>query len=181
MDDHIKNLFELSKFGDNDERYQAYQEIMTITKEPVDWAYEVWDQLLEDLKHKDNHQRSRAAQYLAQLAISDPDNRILEDFPVLWEVTKDERTVTARHSLQAIWRVGLAGRAQKEMVMEHMVNRFKNCEGEKNYTLIRSDILQNMRNLFNHLNDDEIRRQALKLIELEEDPKYQKKYQKIWK
>ena len=121
----MKLEFEKSKSGDKDERYEAYQNILNVTDQKVDWAYEIWDQLLEDLTHKDNHQRSRAAQYLANLAKSDPKNKMLQDFPKLWEVTKDEKFVTARHSLQAIWKVGLAGAAQKEMVMEYMVDRFK--------------------------------------------------------
>lgn len=82
---------------------------------------------------------------------------MLRDFPKLWEVTKDEKFVTARHSLQSIWKVGLAGTAQKEMVMEYMVDRFQYCTDEKNYTLIRSDIIQNMRNLYDHLGDENIK------------------------
>lgn len=106
---------------------------------------------------------------------------MLQDFPKLWEVTKDEKFVTARHSLQSIWKVGLAGEAQKELVMEYMVDRFKNCADEKNYTLIRSDIIQNMKNLHDHVGDKKIKDQALELIEIVEDPKYKKKYLNIWK
>ncbi|MED1941503.1 hypothetical protein P4V42_15160 [Cytobacillus firmus] len=147
----------------------------------VDWAYEVWDQLLEDLTHNDNHQRSRAAQYLANLAKSDPEMRIMRDFPKLWEVTKDEKFVTARHSLQSIWKVGISGTLQKEMVMEVMAERFINGTDEKNYTLIRYDILQNMKNLYDHLNDEAIKQTALDLIDSVVDKKYKKKYMDIWK
>lgn len=181
MDINIKKEFEKSKFGDKEERYEAYQNILNLTEQEVDWAYDVWDQLLEDLSHKDNHQRSRAAQYLANLAKSDPEERMLQDFPRLWEVTKDEKFVTARHSLQSIWKVGLAGTTQKEIVMEFMSHRFKNCTDEKNYTLIRSDILQNMRNLYDHLADEDIKTEAIELIEIVDDPKYKKKYLNIWK
>ena len=181
MDDQIRNEFKRLESKDKDERYEAYQKILKATEEKVDWAYEVWDQLLEDLTHKDNHKRSQAAQYLANLANSDSERRMLRDFPKVWKVTYDEKFVTARHSLQAIWKVGLAGHEQKEMVMKHMVDRFKNSLDEKNFTLIRSDILQNMRNLFEHLKDEEIKETALELIETVEDEKYKKKYIKIWK
>ncbi|MEC5425776.1 hypothetical protein QGM71_20115 [Virgibacillus sp. C22-A2] len=181
MDSQMKKEFEKSKSKDKEERYEAYQTILKVTEQKVDWAYEVWDQLLEDLSHKDNHQRSRAAQYLANLAKSDPENKMLQDFPKLWEVTKDEKFVTARHSLQSIWKVGLAGTAQKEMVLEYMVHRFTYCTDEKNYTLIRSDILQNMRNLYNHLDDENIKNKAIELIEIVDDHKYKKKYINIWK
>ena len=107
--------------------------------------------------------------------------RIMKDFPKLWEVTKDEKFVTARHSLQSIWKVGIAGTAQKEMVMEFMVERFKKCVDEKNFTLIRNDIIQNMKNLYDHFNDEVIKLTALDLIDTVEDKKYKKKYMDIWK
>ena len=86
MMQNIKWAFEKSKTGVKDERYQAYHDILNATDQEVTWAYEVWDQLLEDLTHKDNHQRSRAAQYLAGLAKSDPGKRIMTDYPQLWAV-----------------------------------------------------------------------------------------------
>ncbi|GAE94298.1 hypothetical protein JCM21714_3444 [Gracilibacillus boraciitolerans JCM 21714] len=182
MDNQMKLEFEKSKSGNKDERYEAYQYILKVTDQKVDWAYEVWDQLLEDLTHKDNHQRSRSAQYLANLAKSDPELRMMKDFPKLWEVTKDEKFVTARHSLQSIWKVGIAGKPpQKEIVMEYMVDRFQNGTEEKNFTLIRNDILENMKNLYSHLNDEVIKQTALHLIDTVQDNKYRKKYTNIWK
>ncbi|EIM06958.1 hypothetical protein A1A1_08319 [Planococcus antarcticus DSM 14505] len=100
--------------------------------------------MLEDLSHPNNHQCSRAAQYLANLAKSEPENRILTDFAFLWQVTKDEKYVTARHSFQSIWKVALAGPDHKSIVLSHLIERFNCCEDEKNFTLIRSDILQGM-------------------------------------
>ncbi|TGB03634.1 hypothetical protein [Halobacillus salinus] len=181
MDDQVKLAFEKSKTGDKDERYEAYQYILSETEQRVEWAYEVWDQLIEDLTDKDNHQRSRAAQYLANLAISDPEMRIMNDFPKLWEVTKDKKFVTARHSLQSIWKVAIAGKPQKEMVMEYMVQRFENGTDEKNFTLIRNDIIQNMKNIYDFDNDEAVKQTAMELIDTVEDKKYQKKYMAIWK
>jgi len=85
---------------DRDRQNQAYYYILEATDKPVDWAYEVWDELLANLTHKDNHNRAIAAQILSNLAKSDPENRILKDFNKLLAVTKDERFVTARHCLQ---------------------------------------------------------------------------------
>ncbi|WP_282173414.1 hypothetical protein [Cytobacillus firmus] len=181
MDSQLKLEFQKSKSGDKDERYEAYQHILNATDQEVDWAYEVWDQLIEDLTHEDNHQRSRAAQYLANLAKSDPEMRIMKDFPKLWEVTKDEKFVTARHSLQSIWKVGISGTPQKDLVMEVMTERFINGTDEKNYTLIRNDILQNMKSLYDHLNDEAIKQTALDLIDTVDDKKYKIKYLDIWK
>ncbi|MFD1020910.1 hypothetical protein [Thalassobacillus hwangdonensis] len=180
MNEEMKRYFEELESKDKTSQYEAYQHIMAETEQEVDWAYEVWDDLKADLTHKDAHRRSRAAQFLAQLAISDPENRMLHDFPDVWEVTFDSKFVTARHSLQAIWRVGLAGPEHKQLVMDHLTNRFENCQDEKNYTLIRFDIMEGMRSLYDYLEDPEIKRTALDLIEKEQDAKYRKKYASVW-
>ncbi len=181
MDSIIKTYFENTRSQDKDFQYEAYHHIIAATKDKVNWAYDVWDQLKADLIDSDNHKRSRAAQFLCHLAISDPDERMLEDFPAVWEVTKDKKFVTARHSLQSIWRVGLAGTEQKMMVLQSLIERFINGVHEKNYTLIRFDIIQGLRNLYDEIKDEEIKQIALELIEKEEDPKYKKKYASVWK
>ncbi|BBU41348.1 hypothetical protein ACTHHL_15600 [Aeribacillus composti] len=181
MDERTKHYFAELQSSDKNAQYEAYSSIMKITEEEVDWAYEVWDQLKEELTSKDPHKRSRAAQFLSRLAISDPEQRMLEDFPQVWEVTYDKKFVTARHSLQAIWRIGLAGEKQKEMVIRHLAARFDNCVDEKHATLIRFDIIQGLRNLYDKVQDEAIKQLAFDLIEKEEDPKYQKKYAAVWK
>lgn len=177
----MKSNFENLEAADKTLQFESFHAIMAATKEEVDWAYEVWDQLKAWLTDKDNHRRSRGAQFLASLAISDPEKRIIDDFPALWAVTKDSKFVTARHSLQAIWRVGLAGEAQKDLVIQHFANRFRDGAEEKNYTLIRFDMMQGLRHLYDELKDEEIKQTALALIETEEDLKYRKKYQSVWK
>jgi hypothetical protein len=59
-----------------------------LPEEEVDWDYDVWGQPVKDLTDSDNHRRSRAAQFLCGLAKSDPEKRMLKDFPAVWEVTK---------------------------------------------------------------------------------------------
>jgi hypothetical protein len=181
MNPTIQRYFSDLESADKQAQYEAYQYLIEVTCTEVDWAYEVWDQLKDDLTDKDAHKRSRAAQFLSHLAISDPEKRLIDDFPKVWAVTKDPKFVTARHSLQSIWRIALAGPEQKELVMTHLVDRFKNCLDEKNYTLIRFDIQQNFRHLFDQLGDEEVKQLAMELIELEEEAKYQKKYKTVWK
>jgi hypothetical protein len=181
MDHTIKSYFEQLQSQDKDTQYEAYNQILAATKEKVDWAYEVWDELIKDLTDSDNHRRSRAVQFLSNLAISDPEKRMIDDFQAIWEVTKDKKFVTARHSLQSIWRIGLAGTEQKKLVMKSLADRFITCLNEKNYTLIRFDIIQDLRNLFDELKEEEIKQAALDLIEKEEDLKYKKKYASVWK
>ena len=172
---HLDNLFS----EDRDMQNAAFSSILKETEKPVDWAYEVWDQLLEGLRHKDNHVRAISAQILANLAKSDPDNRMQKDFPALMAVTRDEKFVTARHTLQSIWKVGLEKKLHKTVV-NALADWFKHCTVHKNRTLIRYDIIQDFRNLYNELKDEKIKQKALELIEMEEDAKYKKKYASVW-
>jgi hypothetical protein len=160
---------------------QAFFALLAATEQTVDWSYEAWDDLVRDLKHPDNHVRAIAAQVLCNLVKSDPENRMLIDFPALLIVTRDKRFVTARHCLQALWKVGVVGKAQKDMLVNGLTDRFADCAVEKNCTLIRYDILQGFRNLYDLLKDEEIRTKALGLIETEPDPKYRKKYSSLWR
>ncbi|TFG67257.1 MAG: hypothetical protein E4H27_09230, partial [Anaerolineales bacterium] len=154
MDSTIRSNLDNLCVDDRQAQGQAFLFILEQTEKPVDWAYEVWDVLVENLRHKDNHCRAIAAQILCNLAKSDPNNRILGDFEALIAVTKDKRFVTARHSLQAIWKVGAAGEQQQTLLVDALADRFKACISEKNTTLIRYDIIQGFRNLYDAVKDD---------------------------
>lgn len=158
----------------------AYDFLMPATEQPVGWIYEAWDRLLADLRHKDNKTRAIAAQVLANLAKSDTEGRLLTDFAALLVVTKDERFVTARHCLQALWKVGVIERF-RQVYLNGLAARFVECSAEKNSTLLRYDICQSLRTVYDAAPDENIRALALRLIETEPDAKYQKKYLTLWK
>jgi hypothetical protein len=181
MDTITRTNFHNLSSQDGHTRFNAFNYILKVTDERVDWAYEVWDDLLENLRDKNNHQRAIAAQVLCNLAKSDPKRRMLKDFDAILTVTKDERFVTARHTLQAIWKVGAAGKKQEKLVVDRLADRFRDCAGEKNCTLIRYDIIQGLKNLYDQVKDDKIREKAMELIATEEDIKYRKKYTTVWR
>jgi hypothetical protein len=167
--------------ADKAARSRGYEAVIAATDSSVDWAYDVWDEVVADLGHRDNHVRAIAAQLLCNLAKSDPEVRMAQDFPALLNVTRDERFVTARHCMQALWKVGAAGLRQQEIWCEGLVRRFTECRAEKNWSLIRYDILQSMRNVYDVTQDEGIRATAQELIAGETDDKYRKKYAKLWK
>ena len=68
MDNTIKTYFINLESEDKALQYEAFMAIMEATKEEVDWAYEVWDELVAGLTSPDNHKRSRYAQFLAQFS-----------------------------------------------------------------------------------------------------------------
>jgi hypothetical protein len=166
---------------DRDLQNVAFSFVLEATDNPVDWAYEVWDDLVANLKHKDNHNRAIAAQVLCNLAKSDPEKRMLKNFDALLGVTKDDRFVTARHCMQALWKVGTVGKPQQQQLVDGLAERFNECITEKNCTLIRSDIIQGLKNLYDSVKDETIRDRALALIDTEADAKYRKKYAAVWK
>jgi hypothetical protein len=110
---HLDNLW----IEDRDLQNEAYFYILKTTDKPVDWAYEAWDDIVNNLTHTDNHNRAIAAQILCNLAKSDPEHRILKGFKKLLSVTKDEKFVTARHCLQALWKIGALGGKQEKAWM----------------------------------------------------------------
>lgn len=160
---------------------KAFTAALNATAGPVDWAYDVWDEVLANFKHQDNHNRAIAAQVLCNLAKSDPKNRMLKDFGRLFSVTRDERFVTARHCMQALWKVGAAGTKQRKLLVGTLENRFHECITHKNCTLIRYDIMESLRKLYDAVHDESITATALQLIEKETDLKYRKKYATLWR
>lgn len=181
MDKRTRTNLDNLRSEDRELQNKAFYSILKATDKPVDWAYEAWDEMVEGLSHKDNHVRAIAAQILCNLAKSDPRNRMLKDFDALLAVTKDERFVTARHCLQSIWKVGVAGKKQRKMLVDGLAGRFKECITEKNCTLIRYDIIQDLKKLYEEVRDEKIKGRALELIETEEDLKYRKKYASLWR
>ncbi|HEX7049723.1 MAG TPA: hypothetical protein VF188_05875 [Longimicrobiales bacterium] len=181
MSERARALFADRESPDREVAYQALVGLFEMTEKPVDWAYEFWDRLLSDLTHRAGDKRAFAAQMLARLAISDPDGRLLKDFPKVAAVMKDEKTVTARHTLQSIWRVGLAGPKQKAMVLEALEARFRECAREKNGTLVRTDVVTALARLSKATGDEMIEARVNALIDAEPDEKQRKKQRAAWR
>lgn len=181
MNARVRALFAARDSSDRAAVYQAFVELMALAEKPVAWSYEVWDQMVGDLTHKDGHERAFAAQMLAHLALSDPENRMQRDFAALAAVLRDEKTVTARHALQSIWRVGLAGADRRALVLDALENRFRECSSEKNGALVRTDVLTSLGHLSRAVGDPEVEARAETLMALEKDEKARKKQRAAWR
>jgi hypothetical protein len=164
---------------DGDVRYEALLDIIKATDKRVDWANDVWDELLENLRDKDAHQRAIAAQLLCNLAKSDTRKRMLKDFDAVLAVTRDEKFVTARHTLQSLWKVGGPERNNKSW--SSIVWPVQRLRGGKELYVIRCDIIQDLRKLYDEVKDEKIRDKALELIATEDGSKYRKKYAAVWR
>src|SRR5258708_25139785 len=157
MDQITRTNLENIRSKDKELQNKAFVGVLDVTDKPVDWAYDIWDDLVTTLRHKDNRQRAIAAQVLCNLAKSDPKKRMLKDFDALLAVTKDERFVTARHCMQSLWKVGLAGTDQQKNLVDGLAKRFYKNIQEKNCTLIRYDIIQGLVRLYDVVKDETIR------------------------
>ena len=181
MEEQIQALFADRESGDSDASYRALKELFSMTEEPVDWAYDVWDRLLEDLEHKEGSVRAFTSQLLTRLAVSDPEGRMLEDFPKVAAVMRDEKTVTARHTVQSLWRIGLAGEEQRAMVVEELAGYFDECASEKRGRIFRRDVLEGLGRLASATDDESIEGRAEALIESEQKEKERKKLRAAWR
>lgn len=81
MNAFVQRHFNHLESPDKEIQYESFKNLLPVTEKEVVWEYEVWNQLILDLNNKDNHKRSRAAQFLSNLAISDSEKRMLIVFP----------------------------------------------------------------------------------------------------
>lgn len=167
--------------ADRERQNAAYTSMMAATAAPVPWAPDVWDTVVANLTHPDNHNRAIAAQILCNLAAHEPTGRILDHLVVLVDVTRDKRFVTARHCLQSLWKVGTAGEVQRRAIVAALRQRYVECAPEKNATLIRNDIVVGLRHLYDATGDPTVEATARTLIDQETDLKYRRKYAAHWR
>jgi hypothetical protein len=83
--------------------------------------------------------------------------------------------------MQSLWKVGAVGVDHQALLVDGLADRFKTCNTEKNCTLIRYDILQSFKKVYDVVKDEKIRQKALELIATEDDLKYRKKYAGLWR
>ena len=134
----------LLKIQEND--YDAFIAFLEMTKQKVPWAAQYWPIFVEQLASKNDHERSRAAQMLCHLAMSMDAASIQTVLDPLWQIAFDKKFVVSRHLIQTFWRVALHEDFPTPVVARY-TEYFKSCEQQKNYTLIRYDIVAALRKL----------------------------------
>ena len=181
MDRNLRLAVRNLDLSDEKLRYQALRELLEASEVKVDWAYGVWNDFAARLKHESSYQRTIGARLLCNLAGSDPEHRLRALLPVLLRLTRDEKFVTARQVLQNIWKPAAADAELRKKIVDHLAKQYRSCLGGKHYNLIRQDILQSLRWLYDRVPDEKLRAKAMSLIVTESEPKYRKKYDAIWK
>ncbi len=179
MDQIAKEALERLNSAEDKIRFDALNHILKLTDEPVDWVYEVWDDLVRKLSNENSYQRSIAIMVLCNLAKSDRENRIEAVLDKLLAHTRDEKFITSRQCIQNIWKVAAVNSQARERILGHLENQFMSCEAEKHYNLIRQDIIQAISCLYESNNDAGILARAKDLVSREKEEKYRKKYQAV--
>jgi hypothetical protein len=91
---------------------------------------------------------------------------MLRDFPAVAAAMRDEKFVTARHTLESLWRVGLAGPDRAALVVAALEARYQECSAEKNASLVRTDVMTCLARLANAVGDESLEDRADALMAL---------------
>jgi len=162
------------------QRTRAYNELLDLTEGVVD-VTGLWDRIAAYMDSKDNHLRSIGGQLLCSLAKSDTEGRFFDYFDWIKRLTKDPMFVTARHVLQASYRIGLAGPKYRKLVLDFYEARYDDCAAERNASLIRFDILVCMKKLYDAKRDPALAERARQRIMTVSSDTDRTKYRKVWK
>ena len=179
MDEHVKQYFDNLRSTDDKIRMDAFQNVMKLTDHKVVWVYEVWEELFEKLNSENSFQRSIGIIVLCNLAKSDVDDRLISTLDLILAHTKDEKFITSRQCIQNVWKIAVASPRAREKVIDHLEKRFTECLPEKHYNLLRTDIIQSMKYIYDAIKDDLILGKMQVLIREEKEDKYRKNYQAI--
>ncbi len=181
MDSQTKELFANIYATHPKIQRESYLTLLTITEEPVAWTYEILDELFETLRHKDAYIRSIAGQLIANLAKSDPDKKLFEKIHLLFEASKDKKSLKSRNILLSLWKVGIVSAEHKEKIIEWFEKQYQACSKDKNRESIRFDIVCGLRKMYDDCREPSIQTKAMELINLEQDQRAKLKYLSVWR
>ena len=167
--------------GDRASQGESYQQLQHSVDGGIGWADEAWPQIVPLLGHMDNRVRSIAGQTLCGLAPHASAAVVKRDLDKLIKATQDERFVTARHILLAIWQVGQTDANLRKLLVAKVIDRSAVSAMDKNGTLVRYDIHCTLRKLFDTTADPTVKAAAIALMPHEPDEKYRKKNLSVWK
>ena len=108
------------------------------------------------------------------LSRSDSQKRIVEVLPQLLALTEDEKFITRRQTMQALWKIAWFDPELLGPIVNQYVERFSSCVNEEHANLMQRDIVQALLTLAEMRNDSELSNKVNQLIESEPDPKARK-------
>ena len=179
MSADVKTLIEMLSLKDDIARYSAFQEMMKITEEKVDWFDQYKRVFVEKLSDENSYQRSIGIMLLCNLAKNDKNHEFKEIMDLLMPLIDDEKFITKRQFLQNIWKVAIVDKEYEDRITIRLEKEFKDCTTKKHYNLLRLDILSSMAQIMGRSENEGIRQVTGEMIACETDEKCRKKYLKV--
>jgi hypothetical protein len=176
----IDNMFANTANKDDKIRYEAFQTLLALTDEKVDWVYDKWYDLLEKLDSENSYQRSIGFLLLANLSKSDTDNRISLILNKLTQLFDDEKFITSRQCIQNVWKIAICSLGCKSLIIfELLKTYYDNIHNKKHGNLIKQDVIFSLNKIYQSEKDNDVFAKIEELISLETDVKFQKTLRKI--
>ena len=140
--EQIDELFRLLESKDGKLRYNALQELISITDQPVEWVYDKWYELEKKLSSDNSYQRSIGLMLLANLSKSDTDNRISGILSTITGFFDDEKFITSRQCIQLVWKIALNNKANCNFIISELSKTyFENIHLKEHGNLIKQDVI----------------------------------------
>jgi hypothetical protein len=169
--EQIDELFTRLESKDGKLRYNALQELISITDQPVEWVYDKWFVLEDKLSSDNSYQRSIGFMLLANLSKSDYDNRISRLIPKITGMFGDEKFITSRQCIQNVWKIALNNKVNCNFIVNELSKTyFENIHLKEHGNLIKADVIFSLCQISKHT-DEPAYDKAIELIESENDDK----------
>lgn len=141
MNGEILGLLHDLESVDGNVRKPAFDRLLAITDERVDWLEDVFEALKTKLYSKNAFQRSIGVMLLSNLAKSDVSGRLALCADRCLELLEDEKFMTARLTAQAIWKIAVAQPPLRAKVVDALMLALGNSNASPHPNLIRQDIV----------------------------------------
>ncbi|MCX6383536.1 MAG: SufBD protein [Actinobacteria bacterium] len=145
LDEIAKSITEESQLGllfdgltskDDKYRYNCFLLLGKISSVKVSWIYDKWDFLVNLLDSVNSYQRNIGLVLLANLSLSDTENKFENIIDKYLSHCNDEKFITQRQCIQNVWKIAL----NKPDLKDKIVNYLKRLDYGKHSNLIEMDI-----------------------------------------
>lgn len=174
----IDRFFLSLESKDNNTRYEAFKALLLLTEKKVDWIYDKWHLLADKLSSDNSFQRSIGFMLIANLSLSDDENRLSGVINNLLNCMNDEKFITSRQCIQCVWEIAVNKKALETIIVESLKNMFYNNVHLKTHgNLIKQDVISSLLRISEQNN--EVTGLISNLIEEENEDKLKKVFMKI--
>jgi hypothetical protein len=172
----IDKLFEDLLSKNNKIRFAAFKEVHALTDKKVIWIYDRWFELVEKISSENSYQRTIGLTLLANLCKSDDENRFSKIIDAYLEHLDDEKFITARLCIQAVWKIALVNDRLRRKIIDSLEQSYwGNIHLKTHGNLIRQDIVTSLNQIFQNTKDKEVINLVLRIAAEETDDKIIKK------